>query len=135
MPSCIDLSNVGAGMSPLTKLHGQFATTRESVRDASTWLLDADETTHADDLVCFLFSSFSCHSRCGVGCMVSRWWVRASRLRTYSPSHQPPSFGVAEVTAGSKLTYLHIERMLYKPMFVLGFSMRLLYLGSKSFDH
>jgi hypothetical protein len=58
VPSYADSSEAGARMPPLTKLHKRFAATKESLRDAGPWLLDADETTHTDDLACVLFSSF-----------------------------------------------------------------------------
>jgi hypothetical protein len=54
-------------MPPLTKLHERFIVTKESLRDAGLRLLDASETAHVDDLACFLFSGFSCQSRCSAG--------------------------------------------------------------------
>jgi hypothetical protein len=46
----------------LKKLHERFATAKESLRDASLRLLDADETAHADVLIRFSFQvSFASH--------------------------------------------------------------------------
>jgi hypothetical protein len=72
MPSCTGSSEAGAGKPSLTKLHERFSVTTVLLQDAGLWLLDADETAHADDLACFLFLSFYCQSRCGAGWTISR---------------------------------------------------------------